>query len=498
MKSKIIISFMSCMLLFTTSCSDYLDINEDPSNPQVAAGYAILPAVFGQMVRASAWDSRYINQYVQYWNWTAAGNVWDVHGYAASSDACGEYWRSHYWSIGTNMDLVIEEGVANNKPDYVGAAKAIRAWSWQTTTDVHGDMILKQAWEPNRYVFDYDTQEEVYAEVVRLCNEALEELNKTGYPASLSRGDLVYAGDVSKWKKFVYGVLARNALNLSNKTGWSADKVIEYADKAMSSNDDNFAVPHAGTGSTDANFYGPLRNNMGSFRQSAYAINLLNGVVFDSIVDPRRNLMFVASPDGVFRGVLPGSGDPNSATGNVRRIPNLWGALGVVPTTGKWIFDNKTPHTMMTYHEMQFIKAEAAFKKNDKATAYTAFRNGVTASLDFVGVSTADKNTYLASKAIPANSAALKLSDIMLQKYIALYGMGGLETWSDMRRYEYSQDVYLGFSFPTVLFLNNNKLPVQRVRPRFNSEYVWNRDALAKIGADLPDYHTKPMWFTQK
>lgn len=498
MRSKIFISIMTVMLLITSGCTDYLDINEDPSNPQVAEGYVILPPVFGQMVRASAWDSRYIGQYVQYWTWSAAGNVWDLQGYAAGSDACGEYWRSHYWSIGTNINLIIEDGIKNNRPDYIGAAKAIRAWSWQGTTDMHGEMILKQAWEPNRYVFDYDSQEEVYKEVVKLCNEALAEFDKTDYNKSLSRGDLIYKGDIDKWKRFVYGILARNAINLSNKSSFNADKVIEFADKAMSSNADNFNVPHNGTGSTDANFYGPLRNNMGSWRQSSYIIGLLNGTLPDTIVDPRRNIMFAACPDGVFRGVAPGSGDPNNVANNVRRIPNLWGALGVVPTTGKWIFDNKTPHTLMSYHEMQFIKAEAAFKKNDLTTAYNAFRNGVTASLDFIGVTAADKTKYLASKAVPQNAQALTLSHIMMQKYIALYAMNSLETWNDMRRYNYSTDVYQGFSFPSTLFADNNRLPAQRVRPRFNSEYVWNRNALAKIGADLPTYHTKPVWFTEK
>ncbi|MFZ1458211.1 MAG: SusD/RagB family nutrient-binding outer membrane lipoprotein, partial [Saprospiraceae bacterium] len=126
------------------------------------------------------------------------------------------------------------------------------------------------------------------------------------------------------------------------------------------------------------------------------------------------------------------------------------------------------------------------------------FRNGVTASLDFIGVTAADKTKYLASKAVPQNAQALTLSHIMIQKYIALYAMNSLETWNDMRRYNYSTDVYQGFSFPSTLFVDNNRLPAQRVRPRFNSEYVWNRDALAKIGADLPTYHTKPVWFTEK
>ncbi|MBK8518274.1 MAG: SusD/RagB family nutrient-binding outer membrane lipoprotein [Saprospiraceae bacterium] len=498
MRSKIIISIFSFLLMCTVSCSDYLDINEDPSFPQVADGYTLLPSIHANMVRASAWDSRYIGQYVQYWGWVTSGNVWDLHGYAAASDACGEHWRSHYWSIGTNIDLVIQDGIKNNRPDYIGAAKAIRAWSWQANTDLHGEMILKQAWEPNRYVFDFDSQEEVYKEVVKLCEEAIVEFDKTGYAKSLSRGDLVYKGDVDKWKKFTYGILARNSNNLTNKATYNPDKVIGFVDKALASNADNFSVPHLATGTTDANFYGPLRNNMGNFRQSAYIISLLDGTVFNTVVDPRLGRMFVACPDGVFRGVLPGGGDPNNVLNNTKRIPNLWGALGVAPTVGKWIFDNATPHNIMTYAEMQFIKAEAAFIKKDVTTSMDAFLKGVGASLDFIGVPAVDKAKYLTSAAIPQSAGALTLSDIMLQKYIALYAMNSVETWTDMRKYNYDVAVYKGFSFPSVFSTVNNRLPVQRIRPRYNSEYVWNRESLNKFGALEDSYHTNVLWFTQK
>jgi hypothetical protein len=103
-----------------------------------------------------------------------------------------------------NIDLIVADGVAKQKWDYVGAAKAIRAWSWQSTSDWHCEMVLKQAFEPNRYVFDYDSQDLIYEEVRRLSQEALDNLNKTGDGVgSLVRGDKVYSGNVDKWKKFV-------------------------------------------------------------------------------------------------------------------------------------------------------------------------------------------------------------------------------------------------------------------------------------------------------
>lgn len=492
---KLNIILLSALLVLGSACDDYLDINEDPSFPQVAQGFALLPPVLANMVRGETFDSRFINQYVQYWTSPSAGNTYDRHGYVAGSDAMGEKWRQHYWAIGLNLDLMIQDGIENNRWDFVGVAKAIRAWSWQSTTDYHGEMILKQFAEPNRYVFDYDSQEEVYAEVRRLCEEAIADLSRTDYAKSLNRGDAVYGGDTDKWIRFTYAVLARNAHHTSNRSGYNPDKVIEYVDKSFRNNADNFNVPHNGSNTSDANFYGPLRNNLTSYIPTAYIIGLLDSTILGAR-DPRLPVMFAPCPDGVFRGATPVSGDPNAQAGNVRRIPNMYGGLGVAPATGRWIFDNARPHYLITYMELQFMKAEAAFIKGDKNLAYQAFLNGLNASMDFCGVAAAARNTYLASPAVPQNANALALNHIMVQKYIALHGHGGLETWVDMRRYNYSPEVYTGFVLPTNLFPDNNGLPAQRVRPRFNSEYVWNRETLAKIGADLPDYHTKPLWFT--
>jgi hypothetical protein len=102
------------------------------------------------------------------------------------------------------------------------------------------------------------------------------------------------------------------------------------------------------------------------------------------------------------------------------------------------------------------------------------------------------------NKVSPANSADLTLSTIMMQKFVALWGYGFEETWVDMRRYQYSPDIYATFQFPLTTYPDNGGLPVQRVRPRYNSEYLWNANELTTIGANNPNYHTLPMWFSQK
>jgi hypothetical protein len=472
------------------------------------------------MERGIAGDARYVARYIQNWGLYTTNDIIERHGYTRNSDALGEIWRQVYYGIGKNINLMIQDAEKEQKWEYIGAGLALRAWCWQTATDYHGEIILKQAFEENRFVFDYDPQDTVYAEVVRLCNQALDYFNKNdgklGTAALYPGADLVYKGDVTKWKKFVNGILARNANNLSNKSAvYNADKVIGYVNNALSSNADNFIIPNTGTNGDNANNYGPAKipsvypSLSGSYVQGNMIARLMNGDVFGGVVDPRAAIMLSSSPDGQFRGVRPAAGDPNrnSSTSviNPTEIPNVYGIKsGTTPAvnTGKWIFKDTAGFMVMSYAEMQFIKAEAAFRKNDKATAYAAFKDGISAHMDYVGVSAANKATYLASAAVPQTSAALTLRDIMLQKYIAMYAVGILETWVDMRRFNYDTTVYSRYtllpdpSYSTgTLYEDNSGKLAYRVRPRYNSEYVWNLESLKKIGGDQLDYHTKKPWF---
>ncbi|TMI89118.1 MAG: hypothetical protein E6H08_17010, partial [Bacteroidetes bacterium] len=149
---------------------------------------------------------------------------------------------------------------------------------------------------------------------------------------------------------------------------------------------------------------------------------------------------------------------------------------------------------MMTASEMQFTIAEAAYRKGDKATALTAYTNAISLNFDMLtttfefkipagrSITPAAKAAYLANTAIvPTTSAGLTMTHIMLQKYIALYGWGTHQTWTDMRKFHYTaiesatgHQVYAGFTPPPTSPINyllstNNGKWVFRCRPRFNS-----------------------------
>lgn len=497
-------------------CKKYLDINTDPATPQDPDSKSLTPPLFAQMERGIQYDSRYVGGVIQYFG--GAVNVGETHGWISGSDAAGEIWRTNYYGLGGNLNLIIDKSTSQQEWNYVGMAQAMKAWSWQTTTDYHGDIILKQAFEPGRYVFDYDPQQDVYAEVVRLANESIKNFTRTdgnGTVGKMSSADLVYQGVNAKWVKFNYGVLARNANNLINKANYDPAKVIDYVNKSLEGNADNFIVPNGGTTATNGNFFGPLRNNLSLYRQTRMIVGLLDGTTFtgtlNPTLDPRIQTMITPLADGTYKGTFPGSSIASDGTPYLS-IPNPWGALNsVVPAAGqgKYLFKDAAGFPIMTYAEMQFIKAEAAFRMGNTALALEAYKNGIAASIDFVSalgtaISTSQKTAYLTSAAVKQTADVLTLKDIMLQKYLALYGYGFVETWSDLRKYHYisgdskGNNPYAGvFVFPTTFYVDNGGKPAQRYRPRYNSEYLWNTAALRKIGGLDNDYHTKLMWFTE-
>ena len=413
---------------------------------------------------------------------------------------------------------------------------------FQYCTDYHGEVIFSEAFVENKASFKFDSQESVYHGVDSLCRLALIYLNRTDYNPSayrLAKADYVYNGLNAKWIKFVNGLLARNFHRLTNKSIYNADSVIYYCDRSLLTGDDDFLIPFDASKNDDTNFYGTYRDNLTIFRQSNYIVKLLDGTTLTGVAptpatafnrDPRLKHMLAASQDttngnGGFRGVDPGLGDLGATT---KRVASPWAdSVYTNPSSAvfssqykRYLFADKVVFPIMTASEIQFMKAEAAFRKNDKATALAAYTLGINQHFDFINrgsfprgngvlyntvpITNAARATYLASANVKTTTATLNLSDIMLQKYIALWGWGFFETFVDMRRYHYTDidpntggQVYLGFTLPTPLATENLGKPVYRVRPRYNSEYVWNREELLRIGALNVDYHTYECWFSQ-
>jgi hypothetical protein len=223
---------------------------------------------------------------------------------------------------------------------------------------------------------------------------------------------------------------------------------------------------------------------------------------------------------------------------------------------GRWLFRDNAPYVLMTAAEIKFCLAEAYWKKGDKANAYKAFKDGVRQDLNFTVkplypgatgiIGGGDKitkalytklaNEYYAGPYVEGlGEANLTLSHIMLQKFVALYPFGAIEAWTDLRKYHYdivytgdypkmgngwdatrlittkldddATKVFKGFylgatkdiEFRNVAFnIDNNGAPCYRIRPRYNSEYLWNIEALenlSPIPGTAADYQCSIPWF---
>lgn len=501
------------------ACDNYLDVNTNPNAPEVVAANLYLPPMIHWMVTSPQFDGRFVGRYTQ--EWTLPGTslgTWDRMGYDAASDNGAQQWRDVYWSLGKNLVDMNTKAQAEERWDLLGVGQILKAWGWQVTTDLHGEIIVKEAIDPSKFFFNYDSQDYAYQEIKRLLDSAIVLLQRNDGAvdqAFLARGDRVYGGDRAKWLKLAYGMRALWGNHFSGKASYDPAAVIADVDRSFASNADDFLLTYPNTNNDDINFWGRTRNNITNYRQTEFIVGLMNGTQFGGTVDPRMSRMLSPAPDGQFRGLnintagatagLPANQAPNNFHGFVGT-----GGTGV---PGRYLFDDKAKIPLMTYSQLQLIKAEAALRSGNSALALTAYTNAISSHIDFVNarnndngqsptqISAAEKTAFLASPEIVPTAANLTLSHIMSQKVIAQFGWGHNELWMDMRRYHYTDTdpvsgikIFRGFTPPTNLFADNGGQVVYRIRPRYNSEYVWNRDALDKIhGLDV-NYHTVQPW----
>ena len=533
-------------IVFALSCTKKIDdAYLNPNSPVIVPIESILPGVIGGFTAffSSAGtgygvqgDGILLGRYIQYWGTQTNGELYGQMGFpgGTSSDATGGLWAAVYYGHGGNVNRIIEWGAEQQKWDYVGVGYAIRAWGWLELTNVYSDAILKEAFNTSLSQFHYDTQPEFYDSCRVICHRALSYLSRTDgavSQANLALGDAYfYNGDVSKWKKFVYGILARSFINLSAKSDFIskgyADSAIKYANLSLATNADNASVRVAG-GNISAvnNFFGPFRGNIGAIRQASYPADLMSGnnpQAFTGVADPRRWYMLRENLNNTFKGFTVWLGSAGLSANDYPK--NFWGnatpnsTLASTPDSSRYLFQNTSPWPMMTASEIQFIIAEAAYRKGDKPLALAAYANGINMNFDMItttypqnvptvyAITPTNKAAYLSDPAVvPASANGLTLTQIMLQKYIALYGWGVQQTWTDMRKFHYTDidpatgnQVYAGFTPPSgvnLISTNNGKL-VYRCRPRYNSEYLYNIPELTRLGALSLDYNTVQPWFT--
>ncbi|MBF9220220.1 SusD/RagB family nutrient-binding outer membrane lipoprotein [Hymenobacter ruricola] len=504
-----------------TACEKFLDVNDNPNNPVASTPNFLLPGIISNGIQVqmfTALRTPYITQYVVSRTPNSLGNDQYFFTNANSTNT----FNYSYFQAGGNIPVMQKAAEAEGSVYYVGAGKIMQAVILAHATDMLGDIPYSEAYQGGaNFTPKYDPQEKIYAVVNQLCDEGAVEMSKPAsaqvrpfYSTAPSEsGDILYKGDPAKWVRLAYALKARQAQHLTKKASYKATDVLALCDKAFQSSADdaqiNFQTAVAPlTGTT--NIFGVTRANFGTATFSSNIVKYLNGTTFPGVVDPRLGVLTPSTGSGVNPGV-----GLTSASANITP-----GSANVTDFYGGWYARDLGYFEAITYHELKFIEAEAAFLAGDKTRSLAALREGIRAHMAKVGgggtysaplvtfptILPGQIAAYLASAAVPQNEGALTLRSIMEQKYIAMFL--NPDSWSDLRRYNYRSDLYVNFLFPTYnasttpplpVAANGDKLYPRRLLPGA-TEVTVNPNAVAALYAEAgatsdQDYVTKPLWF---
>lgn len=401
---KIFISLISFALLFS-SCEEWIDpsINDDPNNPadvdmpQLVAPIEVNLAyiVGGEMAR---WECVWMQQIAGLQSQAAENDIY-ILGEADVTNA----WSYNLYSPGMiNTKILMEKAVTKKSPHYSAIAKILMAYQLGVTTDNFGDVPYSDAFKGLKYEFKskYDTQETIYSTIFTLLDEAIAEVDAASSVFSPGSEDVIYGGDLEKWKKTAYALKARYSLHLSKLKGAAAyNDALTALANAYTSNDDDFKLVF-GEDYTNSNpIYQSEQERAGYYGASATYMDLLT-----SKGDPRK--------DSYFDGTI--GSKPGEANGDAAIIGANYASAS-------------SPVYLMSYVEAKFIEAEASFATNNIARAVAAYNDGLKASLEREGVF--DAAWYDANKLTEAD---ITLEKIMTQKYLSSFLQ--IESFTDWRR----------------------------------------------------------------
>lgn len=482
---KIIISSIAgAFLLMSNACTDgFTALNKDPNNPTTIGAQYLLPYAIEQSV------DRYWGGVTRFerlnldgamlWMQYLARNIYSNEGdsYGISPAFYDNTWKSFYNDGLVNYNRIIAlSGPESETPNanYEGVALVMKSWVYSLLTDLYGSIPYSQAVKGSStepiYSPEYDTQEAVYAGILADLKTANEKLTVGGKDIS---GDILYNGDIMKWKKFANSLRLRLANRQAAKKPTESKAIMAEILGSPStypiftSNADNAMLMHTAT-----------RPSNNSWNEVMVVSSRTDWSMSKTFVDKLSSTndarlgAIATEVNGGFAGIPNGLPDAIATT-------FLSSASVMKPSFS----DASAPSIIMTYSELNFILAEAALDGDISGDAEAYFQEGIKASYDYY-------NLQPSSEFLSKVGAATK-ENILEQKWIALFGQG-IEAWTEYRRTGFP---VLPAKDPRAIFENDGVLPTRLPYP--TTEYSLNRTSLdggiAKNSGD-DNMKTKLWW----
>jgi len=516
-----------------SSCDNYLDINENPNNihAEEITPTLLFPGAVSQTFRTQAtWLNRFgglmLNSY--------AGNSYSFGSpfaneftQSVNSSFYPQIWDGIYRNV-SNFAAIEKYDNASHKYDsYLAAAKIMKAFYMQTMVDLYGDIPYSEAFNGQANATPkYDNDEDVYRSLILGLNDAISLIDNTS-PAALELGttDIIFQGDMGKWKRLANTVKLRMLIRMSKVTGTMAafrDQQLQTLSGVDFIKSDVLINPGYGATNDDQqnpffNYY--VRNSSNSqqqnftlFTASEHIATCLNGnpynmtdnvyQKFNGIIDDRRGRIFtlvnyngLSVVKGVRQGATPGQpGAPTDLT-TVSRLGNgLIFGQGNYSSNGQLTaVGSARSGVLMSLAESEFLQAEAAVRYPSVfPDGQSKFENGIKASFDYLYATAGTSATYIAAIQGKVGLGWTgtndnKIEAIMTQKWLATAGINPTESFIDYNRTGYPVT-------PLPVTTTRPNRPYRLMYPA--SEYVANSANVPQISNDqcFTKNQTTPFW----
>ena len=478
-------------LLLGACTGDFEEVNTNPNGPLTTTPNLLLPGVQRDVINSVLGETWGIgNIVIQH---TAKNQFVNEDRYLWGER--NTIWNAVYDNL-RDVNNIIVQADETGQNNYKGVALIMKAWMFSLVTDAYGDVPYSEALKGKDGVFfpKYDTQEEIYTGILA----DLAEANVLLEGALNISGDLVYGGDVKKWRSLANSLRLRYLMRISDRKDVSADMEEIIANAAANPVFTGIGDHAVYTYRANAPDQFPLfTSRIGSFNEFRASKTMTDYLKLTN--DTRLYTFFRPTPatedtpdpaDVKYDGIPNGLDDVTALTYNGG--PQFHARIGPLfyeqanTSAGLGIAKG----VIMTYPELLFILAEAREKSmivsGDAADYY---RQGVEASFAFYGLDVPDG--FLEQDEIAyTGTQDEKLEKIANQKWVAAF-FQGMEAWFDWRRTGYP------VLQPSVDNQNDDRIPVRFVYPFIEQSLNGaNRElAVSRQGGD--DINTRVWWDVQ-
>jgi hypothetical protein len=436
------------LLLGTASCEKRLaELNVNPVNPTsldpaLLLNQGIINTSFP--VKTLVFDVGIVQQMVTPNGGVLAGANFNQDSRDVTTQPL---WTAYYQSVIKNTsDALNRSKDMPGRTNMYNMARIYQSYVYMILTDEYGDIPYSQAGAglTDRITFPkYDAQQTIYLKIIQELTEAAAALNASG---TIESGDMLYAGDIAKWKKFAYSLLLRAGMRLSKIDATKAQATVQaaFAGGVITTNADNAYIRH------DANFTQPIGGTLNGSEAANFYLTKPFVDHLKNSNDPRLRAIAVRYPTAqAGNGQTGGTTEPSQQIGMPVGKDN--GTVGAAATADglpsfyaysqvdrRRMVKTTSPVFLVTAAQTNLLLAEARFRGwITTGTAAQYFAEGIRAHMDQMAiydpnsaVSGSDRDTYVTANPLTAGN---ELQQINTQYWIASF-LNGPEAFANFRR----------------------------------------------------------------